>query len=174
MNSWQRYARCYHMALGSSNPGATGPRWVSPGAGSIGGWELDVATDILYFQTGVYSDWVGGEDLTFEVRFHVGASGSAGGTIDLKMVFYYSGVGDTATKIQTVEVATVTTGTQYKVYTATFTINWDQASNVVEVGDHIRCTLNLETDTSEIDNVVIESASMYYRTTHPGIELGDV
>jgi hypothetical protein len=84
------------------------------------------------------------------------------------------GVGDTAVKTQTIEVATTTTGTQYKMYKATFTIPYNTVGAVVDAGDSLCFNLNLETDTSEIDNVLIVDASFYYQTTHTYIESGDV
>jgi hypothetical protein len=88
---------------------------------------------------------------------------------------YYKGVGDTATKTQAIEVATVVgQSPQYKQFTASFTIDYDAASNVIEVGDVISCVLNLETDTSEVDDIVVTSMEFYYNTTHVGIESTDV
>ena len=42
-----------------------------------------------------------------------------------------------------------------------------------DAGDLIDMELNLETDTSEIDNVLITSGTFYYQTTHTGVESGD-
>ena len=63
---------------------------------------------------------------------------------------------------------------QYKQFSTEFTINWDEASNVVSVGDVISININLETDTSEVDDIVVTSMELYYNTTHIGIESGDV
>jgi len=46
--------------------------------------------------------------------------------------------------------------------------------NVVEAGDKFGFILNLETDTSEVDDIVVVNASFYYQTAHLGIESGDV
>ena len=59
-------------------------------------------------------------------------------------------------------------------YTVEFPIDWDYAGNVVEAGDKFCFKLNLETDTSEIDNVLIAGGSISYQTTHVGIESTDV
>jgi hypothetical protein len=44
---------------------------------------------------------------------------------------------------------------------------------VLDVGDHISFYLNLETDTSEVDDVTITGMSYSYLTTHLGVEDGD-
>jgi hypothetical protein len=169
------YRRYYHLPLGAFNPGASGASWVAASANTVGGWNLTSATHTLQFGTDIHSDWDGASDIKLEIYMCPGVAGSAGDTIDLKLVAYYAGTGDTATKTQTVEVATTTDGTQYKVYKVTFTLDWDAGGNVIEAGDKIGFILNLETDTSEIDNVIILQGgnSVYYNTTHLGIESGD-
>lgn len=168
-----KYRRYYHMPPQKLNPGASGGTWVNPGANTTGGWQITSATHTLNMQADIYSDWDAASDLKVEVYFAVGAAGVAGNTIDLRALCYYNAVGDVATKTQTVEVPTTVDGTQYKVYKATFTINFDETDNVVEAGDIISFLLNLETDTSEIDNAIILAATFYYNTTHIGIEDGD-
>ena len=167
------YRRYYHMPASALDPGASGATWVDADANTVGGWLLNAVGETLEFNADVHADW-DGTDLTVEVYFAVGVAGSADDTIDLKLICYYNAVGDTATKTQTVEVPTTTDGTQYKVYKAIFTINWDETDNVVEAGDLISFILNLETDTSEIDSAIILAAHLHYNTTHTGIEAGDI
>jgi len=95
-------------------------------------------------------------------------------TVDLVLVPYYMGVGDSVVKTQTIaEVATVTDGTQWKMYKATFTLDWDYADNNIEVGDKISFILHMETDTSEVDSIIVTGGTVNYQTTHVGIESGD-
>jgi hypothetical protein len=172
------YRRYYHLPLAAINPGASGATWTAPSTNTLGGWQLDAASEVLYLQTDVHSDWDAATDLTVEVKFEVNVNntgGGAGDTVDLKLVCYYKGNAETACKTQTVEPATVVgASAQYKRFTATFTINYDETDNVVEVGDVMRMILNLETDTSEVDNIIVNSAEYYYSTTHLSIESGDV
>lgn len=169
------YRRYYHIPLGSSNPGASGATWVDAGANTTGGWQLNAAGEKIRGGSDVHSDWDGASDLKVEVRFMINVAGAdAGDTVDLKLVCYYKGVGDTTTKTQTIEVpTTVGAAAQYTAFKADFTIDWDAASNVVEAGDHLSFYLNLETDTSEVDDVTITGMSYSYLTTHIGIEDGD-
>ncbi len=172
------FRRYYHIVLGAANPGASGATWVVASANTTGGWRLTNAAHLLRGQTDIHSDWDGASDMTFTVSFMVNVDNTGGAdadTVDLKITAYYKGVGDTATKSQVVEVATVVgKSAQYKQFKASFTIDWDYAANVVEVGDVMSVILNLETDTSEVDDIVITSMEFYYPTTHTSIESGDV
>lgn len=128
-------------------------------------------------QVDVHSDWDGATDLIFDIVFMVNVNNAGGlvtDTVDLRMDIWYKGVGDTVTKTQAVEVATIVgQSAQYKQFKAVFTVDWNYAGNVVEAGDILAMNLNLETDTSEVDDVVITGMSFYYQTTHIGIEDGD-
>lgn len=173
------YRRYYHMPLFASNPGATGPTFTAPSANTTGGYRLDAATEFLYLEADIHSDWDGASDLKVEVFFQVNVDntgGAVGDTVDLKLVGYFMGTGDTASKVPTIaEVATVVgKSAQYKLFKAEFTVDYDTVANVVEAGDKCGFILNLETDTSEVDDIIVTNASMYYNTTHIGIESGDV
>jgi hypothetical protein len=171
------YRRYYHLPLGSANPGSSGATWIVAGANTTGGWRLTNAAHLIRGQADVHADWDGASDLTVEIHFCVNVDNSGGGagdTIDLRINAYYKGEGDTATKTQAVEVATVIgASARYKQFKASFTIDWNAAGNIVEVGDLIAFVLNLETDTSEVDDVIITDMAFFYPTTHTYIESGD-
>lgn len=171
------YRRYYHISLASANPGASGATWINPDANTTGGWNITSASHILEGQTDIHSDWDGTSDPKFEVRFATNVDNTGGGvgdTVDLKIIFYYKGVGDTATKSQTVEVATVIgQAPRYKQFKAEFTLNYDQVGNILDAGDVIGFKLNLETDTSEVDNIILSDMSFSYLKTHVGLEDGD-
>lgn len=167
------YRRYYHLSVGGFDPGASGATWVNPDGNTTGGWRLNAVGETLITGTDIHSDWDGVSNITMEVLFALNASGNPNDTVDLKIVVYYCGPGDTSTKTQIVEVATVTDGTQYKVYKVVFVLDYDAANNVIDAGDHISVILNLETDTSEIDDIIILEGAYYYNTTHTGIESGD-
>lgn len=171
------YRRYYHLPLGSANPGASGATWVPASANTTGGWRLTNSSHLLRGQTDVHADWDGASDMTVSVKFMVNVDNTGGldtDTVDLKVTAYYKGVGDTATKSQVVETSTVIgKSVQYKGFSASFTLDYDTASNVIESGDVMSLILNLETDTSEVDDIVIVSMEFYYNTAHVGIEAGD-
>lgn len=172
------YRRYYHLPVSAFNPGASGATWTPLSANTIGGYRLDSAGEKLYFDTDVHDDWDGASDLVVEIYFAVNVNnidGGTGDTVDLKLDAYYNSVGDTSTKTQTQEVATVVgQSAQYKVFKSTHTLNWDEVDKVIEAGDMIGFILNLETDTSEVDDVIILHGGFYYNTTHLGIESGDI
>ena len=167
------YRRYYHVPLSAINPGASGATWTPATANNLSGWQLNAAGELLYFGSDVHADWDGASDITVEISFALLSAGSAGDTVDLRLQCFYAGTGDTATKTQTIEVPTTTDGTQYKIYKATFTIDYDAVSNVVDARDKFSFILNLETDTSEIDNILVTNGSYYYNTKHVGIEDSD-
>jgi len=172
------YRRYYHLPISGFDPGASGATWTAPTANHTGGFQLNAVGEVLYFDTDVHTDWDGASDLNVEVYFAVNVDntgGGAGDTVDLKLVCYYNTVGDTATKTQTQEVATVVgASAQYKVFKSVHTINFDETDNVVEAGDIMGFALNLETDTSEVDDIIVLHGAFYYNSSHVGIESGDV
>lgn len=171
------YSRYYHIPLSSANPGASGATWVPPDANTPGGWQLNAVGELLYADADVHADWDGASDLTLELKFAVNVDNSGGtstDTVDVRAQCFYAGNGDTSTKTQTVEIATVVGAcAQYTIFTAELPIDYDAVDNVVEVGDVIGFIINLETDTSEVDDIVLISASFHYHTTHVGIESAD-
>lgn len=172
------YRRYYHLNPGSFDPGASGAVWVDASANGPGGWELDADTDHLHGNVDVHADWNGASDLIVEVYFQIVGASVLNDTVDIRIQFFYMGVGEVAAKSQTVEVATNVGDGGAKaaltMFEAEFIIDWDDAGNVVEVGDQIGFLLNLETDTSEVDDIIVNNMTFFYETTHLGIEGGDV
>ena len=169
-----RYWHEYALSAFSANAGASGATFIAPDDRTVGGMQLNAVGEVLYYETHVENDWDGTTDLILEVYFEslVDNSGGAGtDTVDLKVVFFYKGIGENSTNIQTVEVATIVgTTAEFAMFEAKFTINYDLANNVVQVGDVFGMILNLETDTSEVDNIIINYAEFKYETTKPSPE----
>jgi len=171
------YRRYYHLSIGSFDGGASGATFVPPDGNTVGGWQLNANTELLYLAADVHSDWDGVSDITVEVKFDIRDASAENDTVDLKLVCYYKSSGDSATKTQTVEVATnVGDGgikAQWTQFTVEFTINEDEVDNNIDPGDIVSMILNLETDTSEVDDITINAASFFYNTTHLGVEASD-
>ena len=90
-------------------------------------------------------------------------------TVDLKCIFRYKGDQESAIKTQTVEVAkTVGIADQYTQWTTDFTLNWDLVDHVLQSGDTVSMEINLETDTSEVDDIIVSMAELKYKTDSPG------
>ena len=171
-----RYIRLTHLGALVDSGGV--PTWTAASANTIAGWKLDANTEILATNVDVHSDWDAASDLKVLITFALLAAGNPGDTVEIDMACHYIGVGETgggaALDTQTITPSVVTDGTQYKVYEAEFTINYDLADNVVEVGDTISLTFNLNTTLSEIDDILIMYGDFYYNRTRVGMELGDI
>jgi len=176
--STSSYRRYYHFDINAFNPGLSGATWTAPDGNTLGGYKLDNAGEILYGKTEVHSDWDGASDANIELSFECNvdnSGGNASDSVSIKIVLYYKGAGESVNKSQTVEVhTTIGACAQYTLFHADFPIDFDASSNELEVGDKITAIINLETDTSIIDNIIINDGSFYYNKTHAGIEDGDI
>jgi hypothetical protein len=164
-----------HASGESLNPGASGAALVAPSANTPGGYQLDASSEELYFDFHLHNDWDAASDLTIKVRFEVNIDNSGGGvgdTVDLRLRAFYKGIGGTSCRTQTVEVATtVGQSAQYKSFEATFTIDYDiGGGNNLALDDDLGLILNLETDTSEVDDIVITHVSFEYNTNKVSVE----
>lgn len=155
----------------STSTGASGAVLVAPTANTLGGYQLNVVTEQLYHTMHIEDDWDGQTDIPVEVHWEVNEAASADGTVDLKLTCYYKGNHEAANKTQTLEEPVTITGNkaQFTQHITTFTLNWDEASNVIEVGDVLSFILNLETDTSECDDIIVNHIVTKYMTTKPAI-----
>lgn len=153
----------------STATGASGATITAPTANTLGGYQLDVNTEQLYHTMHIEGDWVGSTDIIIEIYWEVNEATAADGTVDLQLICYYKGDHEATNKTQTLEEAHTITGNkaQYTQHLTTFTINWDETDNVVEVEDILSFILNLETDTSECDDVIINHILTKYQTTKP-------
>ena len=171
------YYHCKYLpATGLKNPGEDAV-FTPPDANQIGGWNIAADTAKLIGIMRTCSDWDAASDATLNVVWCTNADntgGNVGDTVDLKCIFRYAGVGDTSIKTQTVEVPVIVgQAAQYTVFETDFTLNYDLADNVLESGDIVSIDLNIETDTSEVDNVIIHHGIYYYKTQVPCIEVPD-
>jgi len=166
------YYHEYIISAFSTSTGASGATLTAPTANTLGGYQLDVNTEQLYFSMHVENDWDGATDITVEVYWEVNEAEAADGTVDLQLICYYKGDHEATNKTQTQEEAHTITGNkaQYTQHKTTFTINWDESENVVEIEDVIGFILNLETDTSECDDVIINHMVSKYQTIKPALE----
>ena len=75
-------------------------------------------------------------------------------------------------KFQTLAVATtVGKSARYKQFKMTFTVDFDAGGNVIDVLDTIAFALNLETDTSEVDDIIINIVELRYKMNRPALEV---
>ncbi|KKN76891.1 hypothetical protein LCGC14_0365420 [marine sediment metagenome] len=159
----------------SLSKGASGATQVAPNANTIGGWNLIAVGDTLYYGAHIELDWDGATDIQARVWFEVNVDNTGGAdadTVDLQLVVRYKGEGETAIKSQTLEIATtVGKSAQYKQFQTVFTVDYDAGGNVVEALDIMAFALNLETDTSEVDDIIINLVELRYQMKHPNLEV---
>lgn len=165
--------RCTYIPATAISKGASDATWAAPDGSTLGGWQLDGATEYLYFRAKVCGDWDGASDLRLVCFVEKDcAGGSANDTIDLKVVSYYKKYDSADTNTQTAETpVTVDDDARYTQYRALFTIDWDKADNVVEEGDVFSFVMNLETDTSECDDVIVTHCQWSYQVLTPSLEI---
>ncbi len=164
------YIHEYMLPASSLSPGASGADEVAPDGNTLGGWDLDVDTEKLYFWTHIESDWDRLTNMTLEVIFEINdASGAGGNTVDLQAVVRYKGPGESVVRSQTVEVARVVgVANQWTQFHVHLNVWFDiGGGNNIEVEDTLAFTLNLETDTSEIDDITVNYIEFKYRTKKP-------
>ncbi len=160
--------REHHYSIFSISPGSSGATETAPNSNTLGGFQLDAVGEELFFNCHIHPDWSADSDVEAHVAFEVNVNnsgGSSGDTVDLKLVCRLKGEGETAVKTQTLENAVVVgQSAQYKQFETIFLINFDDGSNPVDSGDLISFTLNLETDTSEVDDIIVGHVMCRYRT----------
>ncbi len=159
----------------SLSKGASGATEVAPDSNTIGGWQLNASGETLYYGIHIEEDWDATSDIQVNVWFEVNVdntAGNSGDTVDLQLVARYKGEGDTAIKSQTLEVATtVGASARYKQFKMTFAVDFDSGGNVIDALDVIVFALNLETDTSEVDDIIINLVELRYKLNHPALEV---
>ncbi|KKN78432.1 hypothetical protein LCGC14_0349640 [marine sediment metagenome] len=158
----------------SLDPGASGATRTSPDANTLGGWQMNAVGETLYFEAHMEAEWDAASDLIVNAWWEVNVDntgGTATDTADLQLVVRYKGEGNTAIKTQTVEVATtVGASAQYKQYKTVFTIDHDGSGSEIASLDILSFALNLETDTSEVDDIILNLIELRYATTKPSLE----
>lgn len=157
----------FHMPAFNAASGGSGATQIVPTANTLGGYRLDVDTEIVYFQSELHDDWDGYTDIIFTVHWEVNEVAAADGTVDLKIICYYKGDTDVVNKTQTFEEAHTITGNkaQFTQHSTEFTITHDTGGQVIDENDVFSFLLNLETDTSECDDIIVNMVTFKYRTT---------
>ena len=165
---WYHYRQVSALDV---SPGVSGATFTPPSANTIGGYQLNASTEYLYLGADVHDDWDAATDVIVEVYFEVNidnGGGGAGDTVDLQLLCYMKGDAETACKLQTLEEAVVVgQSAQYKQFHAVFAIDYDDVSDPVEIGDIMGMRINLETDTSEVDDIIVNHFEFKYRSDQP-------
>jgi len=157
-----------HVALINASPGGSGPDMVLPDANTLGGWNLDVDAEYVYFTAHAHPDWDAASDILVELEFEVDVDNTGGLVGDVAvfdLLCYYKSVGDTANKTQTPTVSvTVGQSPRYKRFTAVLTIDYNLGGNLVDAGDVIAMRLNFDATSSSITDVVANHVTIKRKT----------
>ena len=168
VSNWWNYRQISALDV---SPGGSGATFVPPGANSIGGYQLDADTEYLYFGADVHSDWDGSSNAFIEVFFEVNINnggGTVNDTVDLQVICRMKGDAEIAVRTQTLEVAKVVgQSPQFKQFTTELEIVYNDGGDPLNVDDVIGMRLNLETDTSEVDNIIVNHFEFKYQSTKP-------
>ena len=159
----------YELGAASGDPGASGATYVDPGANTMGGWQLDADTEKLDFQFHIEEVWDGNSDIRIEAYWQVNEVAAGDGTVDIRVQLFYAGDHEVGTRTQVIEVAHTVTGNkaQFTRHKTVFIIPWDTGGNVILAGDVFGMVINLETDTSEVDDIIVSYFEVKYQTSQP-------
>lgn len=164
-----------HLPVASLDPGASGAIYTDADANTLGGYQIDDSDEVLHADGDIHNDWDGESDIEVKIVFEVNVDNTGGNdtdTVDIKAVAFYKGSGDTTTKTQTSEVATIVGKSErYKQFVSTHTLNWDETNNIIEEGDKLHIEINLETDTSEVDDIIVNHVHIRYKSRLVRIEV---
>lgn len=167
---------CKYIDMFSVSPGASGPDQIVMSSVTIGGYNLDVITEYLYFNGKVCTNWDASSDLWVIVTYEVDVDNTGGlitDTVDFSLLCYYKGSLEIVNKTQTATCSEVVgQSPRYKQFQDTLVIDYDPGGgNDVDIGDVFAFRLNLDTGASEVDSVVVNIAIFTYQTALPQIEL---
>ena len=165
----------HDLSVSSLSKGASGATEVVADANTLGGWQLNAVGELVNFGAHMEDIWDAVSDLQINVWFEVNVDNTGGAdadTVDLKIVARYKGDGETVIKTQTVEVATtVGKSARYKQFKATVAIDYVAGGNVIDALDVFSFVMNLETDTSEVDDIIVNLVELRYETKKPALEV---
>jgi len=160
---------CKYMDGINMSPGGSGAVQIIPDDNTLGGWQFDANTEYLYFNGAVCNNWDEATDMEVNVCWELNAGGGgANDSVFFDLKSWYKGVTEDTTKYQTsTEGELVNNDGRYTKYMVTFTLDYDLAANVIQVGDVLSFRLNLNTGASDVDDVVVVFANFRYRTKVP-------
>ena len=160
---------CKYMDAIDLSPGGSGATQITPTDNTIGGYQFNAATEYLYFNGGACNNWDEASDLEIKIRWELNAASvGANDSVFLDLACWYKAVDEDTTKYQALtEGVLVGNLAQYTMKTTTFTVDYDLANNVVQIGDIFAFRLSLNTTRSDIDDVIINFGRFKYRTNKP-------
>ena len=154
-----------------ASPGASGATFVPPGANTAGGYQIDGPTEYLYFGGDIHDDWDGSSNVEVEVYFETNVDNSGGLVTDdvyLQLDVFMKGSLEDTCRNQTLGVPVVVgQADQYVQFSCEFKIDFDDLSDPVNVGDVVGMRLNMESELSDVTNIIVNHLEFKYKSTKP-------
>jgi len=165
---WKEYAlypQAFRITGGAPTP-------VDANANTLGGYQLNDAGEILAFNTHVDDDWDGESDILIDLYFEINAAGGAPtDTVDFDVAVYMKKPGDTSTRSQSLTATkTIGAAAQFTAFESEATLVHDDGANPVNETDTLTIEVNLNTGTSEVDDVILNYVEIKYRMLPPNLE----
>jgi hypothetical protein len=168
----------FHLGATKTDPGGSGATLTVVNTASFV-YLLDATTEYLYFEIDIHDDWDGASDIVVEVRVALSGAETANDIINAEVIAEYYGEHDdidtgVKTQTRTINHDIVSDNGQGDAHDLVFIIDWDLASNVVEVEDTIKLRFRLDSvgGGTDVAAVWFSDANIKYRTSKPQLETG--
>lgn len=162
------YWHKYNLDAINLSPGASGATFIAPNASSLGGYQLNGLTELLYFSTHVEDDWDGTSSGVVEIWFEVNDDNSGGADEDdvvIQLECWHKLDGElTCTNHSLRGTTVVGKATQHKLFKMTITL--DAIRNI----ETISFRINLDTITGDVTDIIVNYVEMKYQTHYPAME----
>jgi len=169
------YWKCQKLTGLEFAAGGSGATWTAPDANTAGGYNLDADAEYVYFGSCVCGDWDAVSDMELIVCWETDVDNSGGNDADevqIDVEVYMKGESETSTKNQSLsETQIIGKAARYTSYQTTFTIDYDSATDPIEVGDKMAFRLNFDATNSDIADIIVNDAIFRYKSAELHIEV---
>jgi hypothetical protein len=171
------YWREFHTTAAKVDPGGSGATLTIVNTSSLT-FLLNANTEYLYFGIDMHEDWDAASDVVIEISVALSGAETANDIINGEVVCEYftdHDDMDTSVKTQTrtINHDIVSDNGQGDVHTLVFILDYDLASNVIEINDELLCRFRLDSvgGGTDVAAVWFIDANIKYRTPNPAIEI---
>lgn len=167
--------REYHLSANQADPGASGATKTE--LNGIFSYKLDAVNEWLYYGVDIHNDWDESSDIIIEVTGYLTNAETANDLIRMSVRCDYGTDHDNAntfkTQTLTADHNIGALNAQYDVHKISFTLDYDLAANVLEVGDvvHLKVWLDDVTTAPIVPAFNIMFITVKYQATKVGIEI---
>ena len=164
------YLHEYNLSAFSSSPGASGATVIGSNISTLGGYRLDAVGEYLYFTTHIEADWDGVTDALLEIAFEVNMDNTGGlvtDTVVISAECYHKLEGDFGCNMVSLRGTTVVgQSSQHELFIMDVYID----ALDMDINQLLAIRLNLDTVSSEVDNIILNYIEIKYQTYIPAME----